>query len=1724
MTTEFRFSFPDEHALVFTGATARYKANLAALATLKELEQTRNEPTWEQLQTLSYYTGWGDSQVHKQAFPDGNHHDTKAHDSLAAILDKAEQLSVEDSILNAHYTSLPIIKAMYDALLQFGLRSTKEQPLRILEPAGGAGNFIGMMPAELRAHSKISVVEMDALSCRVMEQLYSECFIYQQKLEECYLPPNSFDLIISNVPFAGIKVVDPEFIKPKYLKQSLHDYYFARAVQLAKPGGIIAFITSRFTLDKAETQVRKFLAENTELLALTRLPSTAFQQNAGTEVVTDIIILRKKTDEERTAQYYAKDEDYPDWVRVGQAEWITHRNIFLNQRIVAQPELIAGTPTTKVGQHYMRDFTVEPFADRELGATLTDILTQQLPTDAFQYVANKPRGEEEDKPAPPPTEGLVKEPLRDKRFTELIAAVYHQAKALLDEQARNSFAEGTRARLQELYDEFRQTYGAINAKANGRRLESDHPCVGLLSALEEPDTFAPSALFTGQTIRGEAEQQENLTPMEALSLCLNRYGRIKLDFLTRLLDRSEAEILTALAERIYETAKGELELAETFLAGNVRQKFQQYKRQHPKPTPEQQRAITALEKAIPAWIAWREIGAKLGSPWIPPNVIEEFVKEVLDTEVVVRYFPAMGTWTLSHTNAYSVEATKTWGTNRMNALDLLENGLNLRTPRVMDKRTNPERYVLNQTETIAAQAKLAELKLKFRDWLPKDSTRVTELETIYNETHNNFVEPNFDGSHLTLPGLSLQVKPRSHQKDMTWRIILSEAALAAHEGGAGKTGEAIMAAMEMRRLGLAKKPVVVVPNGLTKQWAEEARMFYPGMKVYAPDKESLSAKQRAKLLARIATSDFDLLILPFTALTLLPMKPETIREHIVAELQELEDYLREEGGKTPKQIKRTINTLQAKLKTIESEIKRDDKRTITFEETGIDFLILDEAHYFKNLGFTTKCTRVAGMPNTNSQRAFDLYLKTQHLRKASGKILFLTATPVSNSIVEAYTFQRYLQLDAMKEMEIAHFDAWVQTYAETSETLEMKPDCSGFRMVTRLSKFTDLPELRAFWSQTLDIKTSDQLQLERPSIIGGKPEIVTIPQSPELKDIIGKLAERAAKLDPRTPEKDNMLLITTDGRKAALDVRLYKPHLVETKDSKMKTCAEKVAAIYQQYEAEKGTQLIFCDIGTPRPRELKEPEAVTETELADDTAEEIQEALLHTSFYEGLRQKLVQRGIPRAEIAFIHEAKTAADKAKLFGRMKTGEIRVLVGSTSKCGVGMNAQDKVIAIHHLDSPWRPTDIDQRNWRGLRPGNQFKAIHIFVYVTENSFDAYTWGILENKVRSISQLMAPVVTARTAEDVSDVVLDAAQIKAIASGNPRILEKVATETELARLERVYSSWEGNRNELRYTTQGRRRSLTYASKREATLQQLLAHWKSHQNHPLVAFKNDHRITLDPKDLKSFFAAQAEIAQALSARRNERVEVKLAEAFGLRFSLSAWHHSDRHSLTLQSIGESEELEWEMPVKWSVKHTIEHVGETLQETLQDEQKDIRRLTSEIAKGEEELARGWGHAETYRTLQLKLAALNAELTADNNEGEAKEFMALSEEATRQDATVPTSIEAVEEEWNVPTEIEIREVEPMTVAETNELALAAPTENSLTPFFVEGEPTTATIAITSPTSSIIEPVVTTLPATETELPGATTTQVESVLPFSDFALTKSPKKRAKPKFVDEHQLSLF
>ena len=1201
-TTDFLFK--EQNALAdLGGAATRFRHNVAALQLLHFLTKTTatRNLTDEERHTLAHYSGWGDSEVMQRLFPPNGYSWTPICKELEGVLTQEDRDSLTASALNAHYTPLPTIRAIYAALEHYGLGLLPQ--LRVLEPAAGVGHFFGAMPLALAGKAERVAVEIDALSARIFSQLYPHARLYTQPFEETPLPQDYFDLIISNVPFGNYPVHDSS-IKQKHLKAAIHDYYFVRSLQLVRPGGVIAFITSRYTLDKLNDRVRRHLAEHAELLAAARLPAGAFAKTAGTEVIADVVILRK-----RNAPVSVKDEAV-NWLAT---ESVTYSNgygteqvVNLNRHFAEQPHLMLGRPGIARGMHQAFEFDLEPDG-RELAEALQQALIAQLPKDGMGDVTTGSAvplvttNWEAEKGSAVSLDGLSG--VAQQRAS-LLLDLYTAAKEVIQRQLLDASDEAVieaQRELNTLYQRFTSRYGFINAKQNLRDLDRRSPLVPFLRALEEPagkEYWKKSALFTQRTIRPNHRALPSGSAKEALLVCLNECGKVDLPQIAALTNQNTAAVADSLQGLIYELPSGAYQTAEEYLSGNVGQKLREAEKAAALDARFQAN-VAALAGVQPQPLGPEEIAARLGAGWISAAIVKAFITELVPQfQGEVQYIESLSIWKLEGVNYYarsSIEATQTYGTMRANAFDLLEDTLNLRTPVVFDLvlENGNERRVVNDNETLAAQAKLAELKTKFAEWVWQDAQRAKELCALYNERFNCLRERRYDGSHLHLPGMNANIELRSHQKDGIWRILQSKATLLGHCVGAGKTYLMIASALELKRLGLCHKTMVVVPNHLPAQWEAEARRLYPNINLLAPTKEDLSAAQRGELMARIATGDYDLIIVPHSAFKLLPLAQATVARYIEREIDTLEAYLEEippadqrNQQRTVKEIQRAIKRLTVKLKDCESSIQRDSKHTITWEELGVDALFVDEAHYYKNLYCPTKMNNVAGLPNSDSQRAFDAFIKVRSVLDGGGRVVFATATPVSNTLAEVYVMMKFLQLDTLEALGLAHFDAWVQTFAETSQGLEMKPDGSGFRINTRFNKFTNLPELAALWRQVLDVKNADQLNLPRPQLIGGAPQVISIPASPALKKFVKSLAARVERIKSKrvAPEVDNMLKVTSEGRKAALDIRLVMPDQPCPPANKVVALADQIAEFYRQSQTQRGCQLVFCDLATPRAK------------------------------------------------------------------------------------------------------------------------------------------------------------------------------------------------------------------------------------------------------------------------------------------------------------------------------------------------------------------------------------------------------------------------------------------------------------------------------------------------------------------------------------------------------------
>jgi N12 class adenine-specific DNA methylase len=1221
-TTDYAdFRFDRDYDLSDLGGSAsRFRFNVAAITLLKRLEaesRSTGDLTLEEGRTLSRYSGWGDSDALGRAFPNGAYSWSRPCGELEESLTPDEIKSLLASSLNAHFTSLPIIRAIYAALDHFGLAPhgggrileldsgqsvalglSGRTKLRILEPSAGVGHFLGAMPQWLNVNCERVAVEIDSLTGRMLARLYPQTRVFIQPFEETPLPENYFDLVISNVPFGNYAVADGS-IRESFLKASIHDYYFAKSLRLVKPGGLIAFITSLYTLDKKSPKVRQYLAAHAELLAAARLPRNAFRANAGTQVVTDVLILRKRIRPSRELQV--------EWVETGETALRNgegeERDISINNLYIRRPEWMLGRPGFGRGMYEAEEFLLHDDG-RDLARSLAETLIAQLPADGYRALAAVPSIEEssatsdqEDFLAAASSGGLSE---RDQACVNQLLDIYIAAKEVIRLQLRDAPDEELKAKqseLSEIYTSFKMRFGAIHR--NVKKLSPHSPVVPFLKALEVPagkDIFNRAPIFSERTIRPARRQSGRCEPKEALLISLNDKGWVDPDYIVRLCERSREEVLSALEGLVYETPCGEYVTAEEYLSGDVRQKLREVELAA-EFNLDFAKNVEALRAVQPTNLGRDEIIVRLGAAWVPEVFVGDFISSIAPSfSGSVRHIPALAVWKVENISAWarsSVEARQTWGTSRVNAFELIEDILNLRTTTVTDEVQDPDgsaRRVVNDNETIAAQAKQLEIKQKFAEWIWLDESRAATLIRIYNERFNAFRKREYDGGHLSLPGMSADITLYRHQMNAIWRCLQDKATLLAHCVGAGKTFTMIAAAMELKRLGLCHKSLIVVPNHLPAQWAAEAIRLYPNIRLLAPEKEHLTSSQRGELLSRIATSEFDAIILPQTAFKMLPLNPETVRDYIQREIDTLTEYLEEfesagsKNKRSVKEVQRAIKKLKARLDNTNQQIKRVSAEMITWDELGIDALYIDEFHCFKNLYCPTKMSRVAGLPNVDSQRAFDCFMKVRSVLENGGRVVCATATPVSNTIAEVYVCQKYLQLETLQELGLEHFDAWVQQFAETTQSLEMTPDGSGFRMNTRFNRFTNIPELSKLWQQVLDVKPASELNLPRPKLKGGRPEIVSVPASDELKEYVRELARRVEAIKARrvSPHMDNMLKVTGDGRKAALDIRLVKPDAPRPAQSKVMALVENIMRLYRETQESRGVQCVFLDVSTPR--------------------------------------------------------------------------------------------------------------------------------------------------------------------------------------------------------------------------------------------------------------------------------------------------------------------------------------------------------------------------------------------------------------------------------------------------------------------------------------------------------------------------------------------------------------
>ena len=1378
------FRITDDH-LGEGGAKQKYARNIEAIRTLFKLEEEHRGATAEEQQVLSQYVGWGGLA---DAFDSGKDSWAKEYVELKGLLSEDEYAAARSSTLNAHYTSPTVIRGIYDAVERMGFRSGN-----ILEPSLGVGNFFGMLPDSM-ADSRLYGVELDSITGRIAKMLYPQADITVAGFETTDRR-DFYDLAVGNVPFGNYKVNDKAYNK---LGFSIHNYFFAKAIDQVRPGGVVAFVTSRYTMDSKDSTARKHMAERADLLGAIRLPNNAFRANAGTDVVSDIIFLQKR---DRPADIE------PDWVQLGKTE----DGFAINQYFVDHPEMVLGELTTESTQYGREELTVAPIE----GTSLADQLAEAVQHIEGQYTAAEVDApdiaEEEATRRTLPADPEVK----NFSYTVVDGEVFYRENSVMTQVELSDTAKGrvtgmvelrqivneliqqqledypdadikaTQERLNAAYDAFTAKYGLLNDRKNGRLFEQDSSYY-LLCSLENLDEQgklkSKAAMFTKRTIRPERTVTSVDTPSEALAVSIGEHGKVDLPYMAELLGTpgEYGRITTELSGVIFKDPAADptdpeagWQMADEYLSGDVRAKLRmaQFAAET---NPEFSVNVTALEKAQPRELEASEIDVRLGATWLAPEIIQKFMTETfqipyyLRHAVKVRYSPYTAEWRIEGKSAMGrgdIISSETYGTSRANAYKILEDTLNLKDVRIYDAIEDEEgklKRILNKTDTMLAQQKQQVIKDAFANWIWKDPQRRIALVKQYNELFNSSRPREYDGSHIHLVGMNPEITLREHQRNAIAHVLYGGNTLLAHEVGAGKTFEMAASAMEAKRLGLCQKSLFVVPNHLTEQWASEFLHLYPNAKLLVARKKDFETANRKKFCARIATGDYDAVIIGHSQFERIPLSYERqeriIQEQIDETLAAIEELKANAGENfSIKQMEKTRKTLETKLEKLRSDARKDD--VITFEQLGVDRLFVDESHFYKNLFLTTKMRNVAGLSTSEAQKSSDMFGKCRYLDEITGGrgVVFATGTPVSNSMSELYTVMRYLQYGTLQQKGLTHFDCWASTFGETTTAIELAPEGTGYRARTRFAKFFNLPELMSMFKEVADIKTSDQLHLPVPD---AKFETVVAKPSEIQKEMVQELSKRAAKIHSGAVDasEDNMLCVTNDGRKIGLDVRLMNPILPDDPNSKLNTCVRNVLQIWEDGKEQKLTQLLFCDLSTPK----------------NDG---------NFNVYDDVRKKLVAAGVPENEIEFIHNADTEAKKAALFSKVRSGDVRILLGSTAKMGAGTNVQSRLVAVHHLDVGWKPSDMTQRNGRIIRQGNMNKEVKVFNYVTEGTFDSYLFQTLENKQRFISQIMTSKSPVRSCDDVDEQALSYAEIKALCAGNPLIKEKMNLDVQVAKL-----------------------------------------------------------------------------------------------------------------------------------------------------------------------------------------------------------------------------------------------------------------------------------------------------------------------------------------------------
>ena len=1378
------FHITDDH-LGEGGAKQKYARNIEAIRTLFKLEEEHRGATAEEQQVLSQYVGWGGLA---DAFDPGKDNWAKEYAELKGLLSEDEYAAARSSTLNAHYTSPTVIRSIYDAVERMGFHSGN-----ILEPSMGVGNFFGMLPDTMQ-DSRLYGVELDSITGRIAKKLYPQADITVAGFETTDRR-DFYDLAVGNVPFGQYKVNDKAYNK---LGFSIHNYFFAKAIDQVRPGGVVAFVTSRYTMDSKDSTARKHMAERADLLGAIRLPNNAFRANAGTDVVSDIIFLQKR---DRPIDHE------PDWVQLGKTE----DGFAINQYFADHPEMVLGVLSTESTQYGREELTVAPLE----GISLADQLAEAVQHIEGQYTAAEVDtpdiAEEEAARRTLPADPEVK----NFSYTVVDGEVFYRENSVMTQVELSDTAKGrvtsmvelrqivndlidqqlndypdedikaTQEHLNAAYDAFTAKYGLLNDRKNGRLFEQDSSYY-LLCSLENLDEQgqlkSKAAMFTKRTIRPERNVTSVDTPSEALAVSIGEHGKVDLPYMAELLGTpgEYGRITTELSGVIFKDPAADptdpeagWQMADEYLSGDVRAKLRmaQFAAET---NPEFVVNVDALTKAQPRELEASEIDVRLGATWLSPDIIQKFMTETfqipyyLRHAVKVRYSPYIAEWRVegkTATGRGDIISSETYGTSRANAYKILEETLNLKDVRIYDTIEDAEgkpKRVLNKRETMLAQQKQQVIKDAFANWVWQDPQRRIALVKQYNELFNSTRPREYDGSHIHFVGMNPEITLREHQRNAIAHVLYGGNTLLAHEVGAGKTYEMAASAMEAKRLGLCQKSLFVVPNHLTEQWASEFLNLYPNAKLLVARRKDFETANRKKFCARISTGDYDAVIIGHSQFERIPLSFERqeriIQEQIYETLAAINELKVHAGENfSIKQMEKTRKTLETKLEKLRSDERKDD--VITFEQLGVDRLFVDESHFYKNLFLTTKMRNVAGLSTSEAQKSSDMFGKCRYLDEITGGrgVVFATGTPVSNSMTELYTVMRYLQYSTLQQKKLTHFDCWASTFGETTTAIELAPEGTGYRARTRFAKFFNLPELMSMFKEVADIKTSDQLHLPVPE---AKFETVVAKPSDLQKEMVQELSKRAADIHSGIVDAsvDNMLCVTNDGRKIGLDVRLMTPMLPDDPNSKLNVCVQNVLKIWEEGKDQKLTQLLFCDLSTPK----------------NDG---------NFNVYDDIRKKLVAAGVPENEIEFIHNADTEAKKAALFSKVRSGDVRVLLGSTAKMGAGTNVQSRLVAVHHLDVGWKPSDMTQRNGRIIRQGNMNKEVKVFNYVTEGTFDSYLFQTLENKQRFISQIMTSKSPVRSCEDVDEQALSYAEIKALCAGNPLIKEKMDLDVQVAKL-----------------------------------------------------------------------------------------------------------------------------------------------------------------------------------------------------------------------------------------------------------------------------------------------------------------------------------------------------